>query len=204
MEVNKEEEQTPSVHILKFKLSENFTDLGINIASRLDKILSTNYEPVMESVAQSIDRWMSLPISRIGRKNIRKINILPKFVYLFQNIPLAPPTYLFSRMRKPFTKISPIDRGGLKCPNLQWYYWATQLRTIMFYFSTDSPVWMDMELSSFKIPLHLYQHSAGMKYLRKHTLNPMLSNMIKVWFDVKKNIYVYIGPSIWFRSNLGK
>lgn len=32
MVLNKEEEQNPSVHILKFKLSENFTYLGINIA----------------------------------------------------------------------------------------------------------------------------------------------------------------------------
>ena len=32
MVLNKEEEQIPSVHILKFKLSKNFTYLGINIA----------------------------------------------------------------------------------------------------------------------------------------------------------------------------
>lgn len=132
MVLNKEEEQNPSVHILKFKLSENFTYLGINIARRLDRIVSINYEPVMESVAQSIDRWMSLPISLIGRINILKMNILPKFVYLFQSIPLAPPTYLFSRMRKLFTRFIwnkrhprirlsliylPFDRGGLIYPN---------------------------------------------------------------------------------------
>lgn len=41
-------------------------------------------------------------------------------------------------------------------------------------------------------PVAVYQciHSTGLKYLRKHTLNHMLSNMIKVWFDVNKHVYI--------------
>ena len=79
--------------------------------------------------------------------------------------------------------------GGLKCPNLQWYYWAAQLRSIMFYFTTEvSPAWLELESCSVsvKLPLHLYMYSAGLKHLRKKTDNPIVLNMINVWHDIQK------------------
>lgn len=44
---------------------------------------------------------------------------------------------------------------------------------------------MDLESSSVQLPLHLYLHSAELKYLKKHTDNPILSNMINAWYEVK-------------------
>lgn len=160
----------------------------------------------MECISQSTDRWMSLPISLIERINILKINILRKLIYLFQNIPLVPPTHIFLKMKKLFPKFlwnakhpkihlsliyPPSDGAGLKYPNLLWYYWAIQLRTLVLYFSADPPVWMNMESYSIDISLHFYMHSAGLEHLRKHIKNPILSNMIMVWFKVKKKSCIY-------------
>jgi len=47
-----------------------------------------------------VERWASLPLSLIGRINILKMNVLPNFLYLFQNIPITPPSNLFSRLKK--------------------------------------------------------------------------------------------------------
>lgn len=67
-------------NVLNFRLSESFTYLGIKIVPQLDQIMTVNYKPILDSVSKSIERWMSLPISLIGRINILKMNILPKFI----------------------------------------------------------------------------------------------------------------------------
>lgn len=81
----------------------------------------------------------------------------------------------------------PLDRGGLNCPNIKWYYWAVQLRSIMFYFSTkDLPHWIEMETQGLNLPLPQYLYSDKEKTLQKQTKNPILKHMIKIWYDVKK------------------
>ncbi len=81
---------------------DSFTYLGIRITPKIDDLVETNYNPVIESVSESINRWSTLPISMIGRINILKMNVLPKFLYLFHSIPLGPPVKFFSRMRGMF------------------------------------------------------------------------------------------------------
>uniref|UniRef100_A0A8C9ZKR3 Reverse transcriptase n=1 Tax=Sander lucioperca TaxID=283035 RepID=A0A8C9ZKR3_SANLU len=45
-----------------------------------------------------------MPFSMIGRINIIKMSILPKFLYLFQSIPLHIPASFFSSLNKTLTK----------------------------------------------------------------------------------------------------
>lgn len=188
-----------------FHLTDSFTYLGIRVVPKLENIVSVNYEPLFESISDSIDRWTLLPISLIGRINVLKMNILPKLLYLFQNIPLPPPKHLFMTLTKLFTNFIwnnrrprlrlsllylPYDRGGLQCPNVQWYYWAAQLRTIMFYFSTESPPsWVNMESAEVAqgLTLKRYIYSANLKHHRKNCSNPIVLNMINVWYVVKKH-----------------
>src|SRR4029434_6634496 len=144
MLLNETERKNSPVYASTFKSTDHFTYLGIQIVPEENKIAQINYDPILEASISSIERWTSLPISMIGRINILKMNILPKFLYLSQNIPLPPPSSLFTRIKKLFTNFIwqnkrprlrlsllylPYDRGGLKCPNIQWYYWAAQLRS---------------------------------------------------------------------------
>ncbi len=142
-------------------------------------VAKVNYESLMIEINESLQRWMSLPMSIIGRIIILKSNILPKLLYLFQNIPLPPPSDLFSRIKKIFVEFIwnnrktrlrlsllylPFDRGGLKCPNLMLHYWATQLRSMTFYFSTnDSPHWTEVESYNLNFPLPLFIYSDTVK-----------------------------------------
>jgi len=223
MLLNDSERINGNVHVSPFKATDNFTYLGIKIFPEVNKISQINYDSLQETTTSSLERWTSLSISLIGRINILKMNILPKFLYLFQNIPLPPPSSLFSRTRKLFTNFIwqnkrprlrlslmylPYDRGGLQCPNIQWYYWAAQLRSIMFYFSSENtPAWIRLESCSIRpsLPLHLFLYSADRKSLRKNTDNPIVLNMIDIWFDTCK--YLNINPSwsrfspIWGNTN---
>lgn len=142
--------------------------------------MEVDYKPVVQEISHFLDRWVSLPMSLIGRINILKMNVLPK-LYLFQNLPLPPPSNLFSRLktlfirflwnnRRPRLRLSvlylPYDRGGLKCPNPLWYFSAVQLRTLMFcYTEEDAPLWKEMESCALKLPLHIYMYSTNINPL---------------------------------------
>lgn len=99
------------------------------------------------------------------------MNILPKILYVFQNVPLSPPGDFFYKIDKIFrefiwennharTRQSLLyvsyEKRGLKCPNVSWYYWAVQLRTIKFYFATENvPQWQEMESEDLSLPLSM-------------------------------------------------
>lgn len=128
-------------------------------------------------------------------------------------MPLPLPSNLFSQLktlfikflwnnRRPRQRLSllylPYDRGGLKCPNPLWYYWAAQLRTMMFYFSEENvPLWREMEGDALKLPLPIYLYSAKSKKLKNNTKDPMAKNMISVWQQVKKYLQVSDSLSVF-------
>ncbi len=98
-----------------------FKHLGVVITSTIDKWISANYNPVITKVSASLDRWSSPPVSLIGRINIItfihlhlllsksvcyfiKLNIIPKFLYLFRPITLPPPSGSFPNMNTTLTR----------------------------------------------------------------------------------------------------
>lgn len=200
--LNVKEAEKPTPQALHFKVVDNFEYLGIEIRRKLNWIVSSNYESLMSEITGLVDRWMSLPPSLIGRINVLKMNVLPKMLYIFQNIPLPPPTGFFEQVKKLFTgfiwkkskariRLSLLylsfNKGGLKCPNIQWYYWATQLRSIKFYFETkDVPQWREMESEGLIVPLPQYLYSDKFSKLVKKSKNPIVENMIRVWSKVRK------------------
>lgn len=216
----KEDHNPIKQSLFTFKISSGFTYLGIKIVPLLEDIVSINYKTIIDETSKHLDRWSSFPISLIGRINIIKMNLLPKFLYVFQNIPLAPPSEIFTKMstlmrnfiwnkKRSRIRLSllylPYDGGGLKCPNLYWYYLATQLRTIMFYFSNKkNPSWVEMEACSIELPLTTYIYSDNPKQLKSGTNNPIVRNMIDIWYEVRtlmniNNVISQFSP-IWGNS----
>uniref|UniRef100_A0A8D0A163 Reverse transcriptase domain-containing protein n=1 Tax=Sander lucioperca TaxID=283035 RepID=A0A8D0A163_SANLU len=141
--LNEHERANPIPDVIQFNVVTQFEYLGIQILPSLEKIVEVNYNLLVTGMQNSVDRWMPLPISIIGRINILKMNILPKLLYMFQNIPLSG---FFSQMKKKCIRFLwnnkrarlrlsllylPYERGGLKCPNFKLYYWAAQLRSII-------------------------------------------------------------------------
>lgn len=194
--------QNVSQNISGFTVNSELTYLGIKIVPSLKDTVAINYNTILQKISKDLERWISLPLSIIGRISVLKMNVLPKLLYVFQNVPLAPPAGLFTKLaslirefiwnkKHPRIRLSllylPFDSGGLKCPNFHWYYLAIQLRTIMFYFSSqNTPSWVGMEANSLKMPLNLYLYSAQPKQLKKETNNPIVQNMIEVWFTIKE------------------
>lgn len=101
--LNKQERNNPTIQHPFSVAKDDFKYLGTIITPLIKDIIPCNYDPIIAQVNNSLDRWMSLPLTIIGRINIIKMYILPKFLYLFQSIPLTPPPGFFSSMRKTFT-----------------------------------------------------------------------------------------------------
>ena len=203
MFLNEQERRKPMVSHPFVNAMDGFKYLGIRITPKINTLSATNYEPMLANLSEDVQRWSTLPLSILGRINIIKMNILPKFLYIFQSIPLAPPPSFFPKLRKllsnfmwnnrrPRLRLSllylPYDRGGLQLPNLQWYYWAAQLRAAMFWFTKeDAQPWVQIEMLSSKgLTLDSFLYSAPLKKLRKNTVNPFVKNTTVVWHEVHK------------------
>lgn len=134
----------------------------------------------MDAVIQLINRLTKLPIFLIGRIDILKMTILPKYLHLFQSITLSPPLSVFQSLKKTFLNFIwnnkrprlrlsllylPYHRGGLKLPNLLWYLWGTQIRASMIFFIKDyPPVWVTIES-------HAILNLCHLKSLKPHIIS---------------------------------
>lgn len=200
MFLNHSERLVPPLTTPFRNVMESFTYLGVKITTMVDDWVPANYNNLVNSVVDSINRWKHLPISMIGQINILKRNILPKFLHLFHTIPLPPPPDLFIKMkqichfiwnnRRSRLRLTllylPYVRGGLGVPFLQGYYWAAQLRAATCWFESKSTLyWVRMEkTTTSKIPLSLYLYSANLSTLRMTTLNPFIRKALAVWLEV--------------------
>ncbi len=75
--------------------SEKIVYLGLDIPSKLEDTYSLNYSPLLKKVIRDLERWISLPLSLIGRINCIQMNVLPKSLYLFQTLSISIPQKFF-------------------------------------------------------------------------------------------------------------
>lgn len=75
--------------IVPFKWSSNaLRYLGIHIITSLSDPYRNNLAPLVVKTEGDFDRWSTLPLSLVGRINLIKMVVLPKFLYFFQHLPV--------------------------------------------------------------------------------------------------------------------
>lgn len=119
--------------------------LGIHIPPSLEKLYDLNYKSLIQNISKDLDRWTILLLSLLGRIESVRMNVLPKLLYLFQMLPIDIPKISFDKLDKLIStfiwqrkqprirlKILQLSKakGGLKLPNLRYYFWAAQLRPL--------------------------------------------------------------------------
>ena len=144
---------TAACHIqqsdLPFQFSPSgFKYLGINVTRTLSSLASANFTPLISKITSDIQRWCNLPLSLIGKINVVKMNILPKFLFLFQSVPLFLPKHFFDSLDKiissfiwggksPRVRKTLLQRcrlsGGLALPNFLTYYWAAHIHKLCYW-----------------------------------------------------------------------
>lgn len=134
---------------LPFKITtEYFEYLGISIPRNPKLLFKLNFTELLNKLRGMIEKWKLLPISLIGRINIVKMVILPKFIYLFQNLPLYLTasffklvdsvliSFIWADKTPRISKVhlqKPTSEGGLGLPIMRHYYWACNARALVFW-----------------------------------------------------------------------
>lgn len=146
---------------IPFKLSPSgFKYLGINISRTLPSLYKTNFLPLINQLKCDFQRWGSLPLSLIVRINTIKMNVLPRFLFLFQCIPIFLPKSFFKTLdqlictflwegKNPRIKKSLLEKfrlsGGLSLPNFLCYYWSAHVHQLMYWLRSSELLWCKLE-----------------------------------------------------------
>ena len=140
-EVNDDSLQFPNV---PFKIvNSGFVYLGVHVTKTLANLYRNNYLSLLTKIKQDFERWSLLNLSIAARINAIKMNIFPRFLYLFQCIPIFLPLSFFRKVnslildfiwnkKTPRLRLQVLQRpkalGGMVLPNFLYYYWATNIR----------------------------------------------------------------------------
>lgn len=198
---SKAKEDLSSLNNFPFAVTTQFKYLGINITQEYSGLFKHNYSKLYEETKKNIDRWISLPISLAGRINIVRMNILPKFLFLFQNIPILITKSFFNKLdslisyfiwNKKTPKIKktflqrPPSQGGMGLPCFRLYYWSCNIRSLSFWLDTRGTDWTGMEKETCKpISLRALIYSA-LPIPKCNFKNPVVSHSIKIWTQIRK------------------
>lgn len=120
--------------------------LGTHIPPKLSKLYDLNFPPLLKTVKALLANWNTGLHSWLGRCNILKMTILPKFLYLMQALPIHIPSSYFKQVQAVFKdfvwakkrpclphKLLVLSklRGGLALPDMRAYYQAVHLGRLL-------------------------------------------------------------------------
>ena len=192
---------------LPFCLSKSgFKYLGVNIAPSFSELFNANFTPILEKQKSDFQRWSTLYLSLAGRINCIKMNVLPKYLYLFQSLPVFLPKSFFTSLNRqishfiwggktPRVRRSLLERprknGGLALPNYTNYYWAANLQKVAHWFQSPEAEWCRLEAGSCrqsslaalitsKLPLSPAQFSSS----------PVVRATLRIWIQFRKESHL--------------
>lgn len=74
---------------------QGFRYLGVILTPKTTQLFSSNYDKLLKEIRTDLNRWDVLPLSLLGRIECIRMNILPKLLFLFQNLPAVIPQSTF-------------------------------------------------------------------------------------------------------------
>lgn len=149
---------------LPFTLSTtSFKYLGINVSRKLSQLFDNNFSVLNTKVKEDIQKCDRLQITLAGKIQSIKMNIVPRYPYLFQCLPFFLPRSFFRntdsvlssfiwsnkppRLQNPLLQRSR-SAGGLGLPYLQLYYWSANFQKIVYWAFYPKTQWCQLESHS--------------------------------------------------------
>lgn len=195
------------LHNLPFKISQHsFKYLGVHVVHKIEDLYKANFAPLLTQIREDFDRWSVLNLSLVALVNTIKINILPRFSYLFQCISLfLPQTFSrkvdslilefvwnmkVPRMRKQYLQ-RPKQLGGMTLPNFRFYYWAANIWIFKYWLQYEAfeppPTWLVIESNSAKpVSLKALLHSPIHSSTSPYTKNVIVKTSLRIWVQFRR------------------
>ena len=156
----------------KYKLNwkaKSIKYLGVTITEEVDRLYDTNYTVLNDNIKRDVTKWSTMILDFSSRIEVVKMNLLPRLLYLFLSLPVRIPESQFSAWDKmisrfvwagarPRVRLKTLqlskEEGGLALPNLKAYYYAAQLRNIVYWCSSNYYIarWKVIELHLCRVP----------------------------------------------------
>lgn len=85
------------------------------------------------------------------------------------------------------------EAGGLGLPYFQHYYWAANVRALMYWrnagpgeSTTNIPAWLAIErdIQGFSLPALLFAENKPIRNFKK--CNPIIVNSLKIWYQIRR------------------
>lgn len=140
------EPETLNTKFLFSWVRESIRYLGVAIPYDLLKLYPLSYQAILNKTLASLRSWLSGRHSRLGRVALVKMDLLPRWLYLFRALPIAVPRALFLSLRSAVMRyvwanspprirfdvwMLPKCEGELGLSNFEIYQRAAQLSRIM-------------------------------------------------------------------------
>uniref|UniRef100_A0A8C5QK57 Reverse transcriptase domain-containing protein n=1 Tax=Leptobrachium leishanense TaxID=445787 RepID=A0A8C5QK57_9ANUR len=176
--------------------------LGTTLTRSPRDLFAANYTPLLHTTLSELRKWHKPHISWLGRINYLKMTVLPKFLYVFQAVPVKIPRDFFRELKSGFLKFiwgttcpripygdltRPRDKGGLGLPHLESYYQAALLTRICDW-SVSPPVklWVALEQFAFQVPIaSVPWQLAPIRTLISSLDHPTAPQLLRLWREVR-------------------
>lgn len=197
------------------RVTEGFKYLGIFVTKTFTELFSRNFGLLFDSCKEELARWASLPFSLLGRVNLIKMVILPRFLYPFQHIPLFINKSFFTKLDQAINSFLwcgkrarirmavlqlPKSEGGLALPNFRHYYWASNINKILFWSSSSlagsQPLWAQLEVTTSGLSLWSVVCSQLPILVNQVSKNPLVTNTLKIWSQFRKQFGLHTASGL--------
>lgn len=186
--------------------------LGVTLTQELDNTCEINYKLINDNIRRDVAKWSTQTMDFSSRIEVVKMNLLPRLLYLFLSLPAKVTDSQFITWDKlisrfiwagtrPRIRLKTLqldkENGGLALPSFREYYYAAQLRYIVYWCSPSYQArWKAIEMDLDRTPP---QSRLSREHMNLQCKNSIMRETFKTWYDVVKK-YNLIGDSkllIW-------
>uniref|UniRef100_A0A1A8PUF6 Reverse transcriptase domain-containing protein n=2 Tax=Nothobranchius rachovii TaxID=451742 RepID=A0A1A8PUF6_9TELE len=203
--------------------SKKLKYLGVVVSRDLANLERLNFDKMINSIQEDLRCWGRLLLDFTDRLDIVKMNILPRFLFLFMSLPIRIADSQFSawdrlisrfmwsgaRPRIKFKTLQ-LDKkhGGLALPDLRGYYYASQMRYMVCWCSSEVEArWRHIELKQGRRQPHT---RLGGKITSEKDGGVIVEDALIIWKRIKDRYNLtsvsklLIWPSVNLSSQPGK
>lgn len=142
--------------------------LGTHITPAPGDLYKLNFLPILNRTLTDLQNYNARHLSWFGRINAVKMDVLPRFLYLFQTVPIILPSLFFKQLTRainkfvwgfsrPRIKLSTLylhkSKGGAGLPDFKKYHSAALLMRLVDWFRSPDKQWVQIEGALSPIPL---------------------------------------------------